>query len=197
MKTKDFKIGGEFKPSSKLKDLYYLQFIVILLIMILPWYLPVVLFSGPAAAILISVGILVLMIPVTILFVVWVPKYYETVVYKLTDNEITWRRGVWFRNTGVVPYNRITNVDVSQGPISRIFGIASLKLQTAGYSAQPNAEMKLIGIKDFEGLRNLLINLVKGKKPVATETFEEKDVNEMMLDELIKIRKFLGKGKTR
>ncbi|MEM2082887.1 MAG: PH domain-containing protein [Nitrososphaerota archaeon] len=32
--------------------------------------------------------------------------------YKLTEDEIIWKRGVWFKSTGIVPYNRITNIDV-------------------------------------------------------------------------------------
>jgi membrane protein YdbS with pleckstrin-like domain len=57
--------------------------------------------------------------------------------YELRDDEINWKRGVWFRTTGIVPYNRITNLDVRQGPFMRYLGISTLAIQTAGYSGRP------------------------------------------------------------
>ena len=106
-----------------------------------------------------------------------------------------WRRGVWFKKTGIVPYNRITNVDIGQGPISRILEIASLKIQTAGYSATghgTSAEIKIDGVEQFEEIRELIMEYVRGKKPVAVETYEE-DINVKILNELVKIRELLKK----
>ena len=62
----------------------------------------------------------------------WVDIYYESMWYELREDEINWKRGVWFRTTGIVPYNRITNLDVRQGPFMRALGISNLALQTAG-----------------------------------------------------------------
>ena len=115
--------------------------------------------------------------------------------YKLTGSEMTWKRGVWFRNTGVVPYNRVTNVDVKQGPLSRMLGIGSLHIQTAGYSG-PNArssEITIDGIRNFEELQDTIMGLVRGGKPVAAETFDEKDPDTAILAELRKIRHLLEK----
>jgi membrane protein YdbS with pleckstrin-like domain len=121
------------------------------------------------------------------------------VLYKLTNSEIVWRRGVWFKKTGIVPYNRITNVDTNQGPISRMLEIASLKVQTAGYSAPSGkfgglAEIRIDGIEQFEELRELIMEFVRGKKPVAVETYEEENNDLKILNELVKIRELLEKS---
>jgi membrane protein YdbS with pleckstrin-like domain len=116
-------------------------------------------------------------------------------VYKLTENEIVWRRGVWFKSTGIVPYNRITNIDITQGPFSRKLGIAALKIQTAGYSGQQaRAEIRIEGMEKFEELKELVMGFVKGKKPVAVETYEEENIDLKILNELIKIRELLEKS---
>jgi membrane protein YdbS with pleckstrin-like domain len=120
-------------------------------------------------------------------------------VYKLTKDEIEWRRGVWFKKTGIVPYNRITNVDILQGPFSRMLGIASLKIQTAGYSAPSGgfssmAEIRIEGMEDFEELREMMMKFVRGRKPMAVETYEEDDIDLKILKELMKIRKLLEKS---
>jgi len=94
----------------------------------------------------------------------------------------------------IVPYNRITNIDIVQGPISRCLGIASIRIQTAGYSARQCggmlAEIRIEGMEQFEELRELIMGFVRGKKPLAVETYEE-DINSKILNELVKIRELI------
>ncbi|MCV2364805.1 PH domain-containing protein [Paucibacter sp. DJ1R-11] len=42
------------------------------------------------------------------------------------------RRGVWWRSEIWVPMARLQHLDVSQGPLDRLWGMASLSLHTAG-----------------------------------------------------------------
>ena len=137
-------MGKDFNPSPQLLKLYYVYIIPVFLILMIP-------------AIIISLIVpflLVFLIPMILIFgfvFYWMPKFYRTIIYKLTGDDMTWRRGVWFKNTGIVPYNRITNVDIIQGPISRALGIGSLKIQTAGYSGQNTrtAEIRIDGVVEF------------------------------------------------
>ena len=41
------------------------------------------------------------------------------------------RRGLLFRQVSVVPYGRMQFIDVSAGPIDRLFGLATVQLHTA------------------------------------------------------------------
>jgi membrane protein YdbS with pleckstrin-like domain len=183
------KLGEDFRPSPQLRKLYYLTLSVIFIIFLLP---------GLFLAMIIPSVIAILGVPFLLIFGLlfwWTPKYYKSIIYKLTRDDMTWRRGVWFKNTGIVPYNRITNVDIAQGPVSRALGIASLKIQTAGYSA-PNtrsSEIRIDGIVKFEEMRELIMDLVRGRKPVAVETYDETggDTESKILSELVRIRKAL------
>jgi len=144
------KIDKEFKPASQLKKLYYSYMFIVIVFFILLFQAPILLFAPPLAGFIVT---LFISVPILIIFIFtgfWIPKYYGTIFYKFTRNEIFWRRGVWFRATGIVPYNRITNIDISQGPISRSFGISSLRIQTAGYSVgtKASAEIRLDGIRN-------------------------------------------------
>ncbi len=103
----------------------------------------------------------------------WAYLYYDTVRYLLTPTEMTWGRGVLWKQTGIVPYNRITNVDIVQGPVMRVFGISDLRIQTAGYSASQMAEIKLQGIRDPEPLRAIIMDFVRSGYPVAAVTGAE------------------------
>jgi uncharacterized membrane protein YdbT with pleckstrin-like domain len=94
-----------------------------------------------------------------------------------------------------VPYDRITNVDIAQGPISRRLGIAALKIQTAGYSGERKAEIRLEGIENSEELRESIMNSVRGQKPQAVETYAGgKEVDSRIVQELCKIRELLEGG---
>lgn len=189
------KINEEFRPAPQLKKLYWIYFVLAIFLGVLWWCIPVILFAPPVITVCISLPI----VAVLIFTAYWIPKYYDSIVYKLTENEIIWKRGVWFKNTGIVPYNRITNIDITQGPISRKLGIAALKIQTAGYSGQQTrSEIRINGIEDFEELREVIMGFVKGKKPVAVETYEEENIDSRILNEVVRIRKLLEKySKTR
>jgi uncharacterized protein len=189
----EMRLGQEFSPSPSLKKLYHTYTALVIIFGFLTWLVPVAIF----APLFVTAAILIPLLLIMVLVLYWLPKYYKTITYKLTDHDMTWRRGVWFKNTGIVPYNRITNIDISQGPISRKFGIASLKIQTAGYSAPSSgrtSEITLDGIEDLEGLREFIMNLVKGRKPIAVESYE-KSGEPGVLGELVKIRKLLEKGR--
>jgi len=115
----------------------------------------------------------VLLLAVLAFSLLWVALYYQSITYHLNKTEMTWKRGVWFRRTGIVPYNRITNVDIVQGPLMRLFHISNLKIQTAGGSADGNPEISLVGIKEPEPLRAIIMDFVRGHPSVAAVTGAE------------------------
>ncbi len=53
------------------------------------------------------------------------------------------RRGVWWRHRIAIPVARVQHVDVSQGPIQRMFDLATLTIHTAGTK---NASIDLSGL---------------------------------------------------
>ena len=60
------------------------------------------------------------------------PARYRHLRYCIDDAGITIRDGVFWRIQSVLPRLRIQHTDVSQGPLQRRYGIATLKLYTAG-----------------------------------------------------------------
>jgi hypothetical protein len=59
-------------------------------------------------------------------------RYLATFRCELLDDGLRVARGVWWRSETFVPRARIQHTDVSEGPIARRFGIATLKVYTAG-----------------------------------------------------------------
>ncbi|WP_332448799.1 PH domain-containing protein [Methanoculleus sp.] len=182
------RIGEAFKPVLRFRSYLYASLVLAVVLFVLPWFIPVVVFSPAAVALAIALPTLAI-----IAFVAyWIPLYYESIVYRLTVTEITWQRGVWFRQTGIVPYNRITNVDIIQGPLMRFFSFSAVRVQTAGYSAQAQAEIILNGIEDPKDLQEKIMNFVRRTAPVAVEGApEEVPTTDAVVEELRAIRALL------
>jgi len=120
----------------------------------------------------------------------WIPKYYKSMEYTITDKEIIWNRGVWFKKSTHIHFNRITDFRITQGPIARRLGIYSIAVHTAGTgTALP--EMWIHGVKEPEELIGILEKRMG--KPKGVEVFEEEEINSEILKELKRIRKILEK----
>lgn len=160
MKSEHFPLNSAFKPSKSLMTLYILDFIIFILAILFFIFIPVVLYAGLEP--IINAAFLGVILVFVILFLVWTKLYYKRMRYELLEDEVRWKRGVWFRATGIVPYNRITNIDIKQGPVMRILGISTVSLQTAGYSGAAVPEIRIEGIIQAEELREQIRNLVRG-----------------------------------
>ena len=119
--------------------------------------------------------------------------------YELREDEMSWKRGVWSQRAGIVPYNRITNLDVKQGPVMRALKVSTLAIQTAGYSGQAVPEIRIEGMEHAEELRELIRSLVRqpavngngtGGAATLVQTVPHA-TNQKILEELIRIRLLL------
>ena len=198
MQSQHFPLNTLFKPSPSMKT--WLRGVIAFgfAFVLLFSYVPVALFSDVPAvfSVVILCGTLLLLV----LLWYWVGLYYESMWYELREDEINWKRGVWFRTTGIVPYNRITNLDVRQGPFMRYLGISNLAIQTAGYSGQAVPEIRIEAIEHAEELRELLRSMVRnspahgdGTGSGTPSSISSSPVDQQILGELKGIRSLLEK----
>jgi membrane protein YdbS with pleckstrin-like domain len=69
----------------------------------------------------------------------WPARSYQHSSYLVDDRGIEICTGVYWRKRIAVPQSRVQHIDVSQGPLQRAYGLATLTLFTAGtaYSSVP------------------------------------------------------------
>ena len=197
-------VEKEFGADPNLKKLYQVYLGIVLFGGFLWWMIPIViavvlffpLWIGAVAAVSL-IGPLIIAAAIALF---WIPKFHSSIKYVLEDDKITVTKGVWWKTKSFVPYNRITNINIYQGPISRYFGMGKLSIQTAGFSGTTSsgvkvAEAEIFGIKNFEEIKDTIINFVRGLIPVAVEAEAKpsKGVDLQILEELRKIRKALEK----
>jgi membrane protein YdbS with pleckstrin-like domain len=201
----DLQVGVEFQPDPALKRVFQIYFLTVLLIGFLSWILPIVVYVllvEPVYAAFLVLPLLPLLI-VSLFTLYWIPRYQQSITYLLTDQEIIVTGGVWFRSKKFVPYNRITNIETHQGPLSRLFNLGTTSIQTAGYSGTSSstgksAEAQISYIRNFDEVKDMVRAYIGQTKPVAVEAGKEplqriSGVDEQILSELKKIRVALEK----
>jgi len=62
----------------------------------------------------------------------WPAIDYRHTWYRVDDDGIEIRRGVYWRSVINVPRSRVQHTDVSQGPLERRYGLGTLVIYTAG-----------------------------------------------------------------
>ncbi|MDC4232219.1 PH domain-containing protein [Actinomyces sp. B33] len=121
------------------------------------WLVPVAL-GFAAGAILADLPLLWIGTAVAAAQAAWlcwlIPRQVRAMGFAEGDDEFVIRRGVMFRSMTLIPYGRIQYVDVAEGPIARMFGIAQIKLNTA--SAQTDATLDGVPVAEASRLRDLL-----------------------------------------
>lgn len=94
---------------------------------------------------LIGVGVLVLLS-------LW---RYFTYRYGVLDDRLVIRSGLLERSLRVIPFARIHNVALKQSVLHRVFGVAEVRLESAGGN-KPEAEMRVLKLADALALESLV-----------------------------------------
>jgi membrane protein YdbS with pleckstrin-like domain len=198
------KIGEEFHPSPKMMMLY----IIYLLLAIIPLFalgigvsLVMIYYASDSFAAEIFAFAYFLPLTVITLFALnWIPSYFKSIKYLFTETDVRVEIGVWWKERHAIPYSRIMNVDTIQGPISRIYGLGTVDIYTAGYTGVAGgtggpkarrAEASIINVPDFHDLREQVLEVVRGKPLFGLPTLATDTISEQMLGELREIRKLM------
>jgi uncharacterized membrane protein YdbT with pleckstrin-like domain len=113
---------------------------------------------------------------------------------------------VFWKRFATVPYHKITNVDITQGPLQRKYNVGTIHCQTAGAGGQQGAtaELKMEGIRDLEGVKEAILQraLISAGTTAQVTTREAEEVASSdrlsgMLKELTAIRELLEKQAAR
>ncbi len=101
----------------------------------------------------------IVLIPVAAPLSLWYwGKYYSRLRVVLTSRDLKVHRGILNREEKSVPLEKITDLAVYQGPIMRYMGLKGIRVETAGQSNQEGALVRVVGIEDTDGFRDMVLN---------------------------------------
>ncbi|MDD4687417.1 MAG: PH domain-containing protein [Candidatus Cloacimonetes bacterium] len=180
-----------YKPEPQLKRYWnLLSFIFFLLIALVLF--TIMLFSKEYLLLLILITPFVL----NEIFYLWyIAAFFKSLEYRIERDGVKAKKGVFWRKKTAVPYHKITNIDITQGPLQRLFGLSSLHIQTAGVAGPEGsrAELLMCGMHDCDAIKELIMSHIQmpdsdlPQKPIA-QTIDN-GIFQAILEELTKIRK--------
>ncbi len=184
-----------FQPEKELRTLWLVTWIIVCAIGT-PVLLLLLLANVAVFGLLLMIWLLVM-----VLVLLWIPAYYNSISYAIEDDAVRGQAGVFWKKYVTVPYTKITNIDIRQGPLERAFHIGTINLQTAGAggSQGSRAELRLMGIHQLEAVKETIRERIRAYdkvkvppqpvEPPAEKT--EPPVLQQILLELQAIRELL------
>jgi membrane protein YdbS with pleckstrin-like domain len=162
----------EIRPAPKIKSLYtVINFVVFLLYCALPVIVLQILRQRPRYLYdLWSLVIVILGVITFILLQLYLLAYIKTLRYELSSEDLRLESGVFWKKRKVIPFHKITNLNTLQGPLERRFDLGHLNVQTAGHGANTSPEGKLVGLDDFDRIKEEIMQKVRLVKLEAVTT---------------------------
>lgn len=77
-------------------------------------------------------------------------RRYAAEGYALRQHDILHKHGVWWRTVTAIPFNRMQHCEISRGPVESLFGLATLRVFTAGGSS---SDLSISGLPLAEAQR--------------------------------------------
>ncbi|MDR9434756.1 PH domain-containing protein [Pontimonas sp.] len=103
-----------------------------------------------------------LVVTIAVVNFILIPFRVRAMRYWLRDDDFVFRRGVIFQRQVAVPYGRLQLVDINRGPLSRLLGLAEIRLVTA--AASSGVTIPGIVMADSEALRDELVALAESRR---------------------------------
>lgn len=87
----------------------------------------------------------------------FINNYFDRLECELTTRSLRFKKGFIFHTEKTIPLDKIQDLTFKEGPLLKAFGLSILKVETAGTSAQGDADLSLIGIVDAADFRNMVL----------------------------------------
>ncbi|UCG68563.1 MAG: PH domain-containing protein [Thermoplasmata archaeon] len=130
-----------------------------LLFFLFPFIMIALLYGGIE---LFAVLFLILAIIITVaasIAIILINKTYDNITFLVRSESLIINRGILFKQSQTIPFNRVQNVDIYRGPLERMFGIATIFIQTAGWGGNI-LRGRLQGISNPKLLRDIILKRV-------------------------------------
>jgi len=111
----------------------------------------------------IVLSIFIITIPIAIIYAliarVLTDRVLANMSCELTEHTLDIKKGIWNKTESTIPLEKITDLQLFQGPIMRHFGLHGFKVETAGQSSPTGgALVNIVGIVDTKDFRRAVLD---------------------------------------
>jgi len=145
-----------FRPAPQflrlLKLLFWIWLALIDVAIFIVWL--AIAIEEPRAGALLAVPALLLALVPDIVAYVAIHLRYDTTWYVMSERSLRCRRGIWIITEHTITFENVQNVAVRSGPIERLFGLATLVVETAGSDGAAEGKTSIGNRAIVEGITN-------------------------------------------
>jgi len=103
---------------------------------------------------------------------IFIQRYLDNMSCELTNRTLNIKKGIWNKTESTIPLEKITDLQLFQGPLMRHFGLHGFKVETAGQSSPTGGSLvNIVGIIDTKGFRQAVLDqrdqTATGATPIA------------------------------
>lgn len=107
-------------------------------------------------------SILIVTIPFAIIYFFvsrfFIDKYLENLSCTLTERTLDIKKGIFNKTESTIPLEKITDLQLFQGPIMRYFDLYGFKVETAGQSTAGGGSLvNIVGITETKAFRKAVL----------------------------------------
>lgn len=89
--------------------------------------------------------------------VIRIGRWIRAFRFREGERDLLISKGLWFRSLTAIPYGRMLSVEVTTGPINRLWGLSGVQLVTASHES--NGHIPALTAADASRIRDQLIAL--------------------------------------
>ncbi len=104
--------------------------------------------------------ILITYLLIFLLTLFFIRKSFEFKAFAFRQKDISYKSGWIWRKITTIPFNRVQHCEVSQGIFDRYFGLAKLKIYTAGGSSS-DVSIPGLEVEQANDLKHFILNKVE------------------------------------
>jgi putative membrane protein len=82
--------------------------------------------------------------------------YWQRFRYRVGVSEIRIDSGIFSRTHRSIPFDRVQDVDITQGPLARLLGLARVKFETGGSAGSEEGVLGAVALERAEALREMI-----------------------------------------
>jgi putative membrane protein len=88
----------------------------------------------------------------------FIDRYLANLGCTLTARTLDIKKGIWNKSESTIPLDKITDLQLIQGPVMRYFGLHGFKVETAGQSSPTGGSLvNMIGIVETKAFRKAVL----------------------------------------
>lgn len=168
------------KPEVEQKTIWYIKWWIVFIPCAVLLTLLLAAVRYPESVAILTTLIMFLIAALIVLF--WIPPFHKSLLYEIKDDSVVLLKGVFWKIKLTVPFTKIADVKIKQGPLQKLFKIATVNIIAAEDEERrwSYPDIQFVDIKLAEETGDEILK--KDKSFKANQTTESKSNNSELSD---------------